>query len=217
KALPARLQPRRRPAQRRSKALVDAIVEAGSRVLMARGWDRFTMNEVASVAGVSPGSLYQYFPDKESLVAEIVERQSQRELAFHLERFAQLPENATLGDTLDEVVRSLLAFQRAEGSLMRHTLASLQHLGRFESLKDKAQRAGEFLHAVLERHRGALAGRDLDLVAHVLANAVHSLTHDGIFPRPDTLDDDTLATELSRLMRGYLGLNQRSDVSPRTR
>lgn len=62
---------RRVPTQQRSRATFDAIVEAAAHVLAARGWAKFTTNEVALVAGASIGSLYQYFPDKLALVESV--------------------------------------------------------------------------------------------------------------------------------------------------
>lgn len=202
--LPERLRPRKAPTQRRSRALVDAIVEGGARVLAARGWDGLTLQEVAAVAGVSPGSLYQYFPDKAALVAEITARQSARELAFHLERFAALTPDTPLEDALRLMFSAILEFQRREGPLMRATLAALQHLGRYQLLAARAQEAVVVLRAVLEAHRGRIAVDDLDLATHVVANAVHSLTHDGVLPRPPRLDDAALLAELERLVLGYL-------------
>src|SRR5213082_1988183 len=65
--------PRKRPRQDRSKATVDAILTATARILMADGYDRASTNRIALAAGVSVGSLYQYFPSKEALVAALVE------------------------------------------------------------------------------------------------------------------------------------------------
>ena len=62
---------RKEPRQARSRATVDAIVQAGARVLGDQGWAGFTTNKVAEVAGVSIGSLYQYFPDKLSLIEAV--------------------------------------------------------------------------------------------------------------------------------------------------
>ncbi|REM69958.1 TetR/AcrR family transcriptional regulator, partial [Mycobacterium tuberculosis] len=61
-------------SQQRSRVTVDVIVEAATRVLARRGWARFTTNEIAAVAGVSVGSLYQYFPDKLAIAEAIRER-----------------------------------------------------------------------------------------------------------------------------------------------
>ena len=67
----SRLAMRKEPRQARSKATVEAIVQAGARVLGDQGWAGFTTNKVAEVAGVSIGSLYQYFPDKLSLIEAV--------------------------------------------------------------------------------------------------------------------------------------------------
>ncbi len=60
--------PRRAPRQVRSAELVEAILEAAVRVLAREGARRFTTVRVAEEAGVSVGSLYQYFPNKEALL-----------------------------------------------------------------------------------------------------------------------------------------------------
>src|SRR5882672_2193022 len=65
--------PRRRPRQARAQATVEAIVKATARVLVEEGYDRASTNRIAQAAGVSIGSLYQYFPSKEALVAALVE------------------------------------------------------------------------------------------------------------------------------------------------
>ena len=64
--MPAQVKttPRKRPRQERAKATVETILEASARILVKRGFDGFTTNEVATAAGVSIGSLYQYFPNK---------------------------------------------------------------------------------------------------------------------------------------------------------
>jgi AcrR family transcriptional regulator len=204
-SLPERLRPRKSPRQARAKELVAAVLEAGSRILISRGYEKLSMQQVAKVAGVSPGSLYQYFPDKASLVAALVEAQSERELAFHLARFSTLKPDATLAEALEHVVRSIVAFQEAEGPLMRRTLEAMAFLGRYPSLAARVNEAVKFLRGLLEAHRGAIAVSDLDLATHVLTNAMHGLTHDGVLPRPVTLDDETLVREVMRLCIGYLG------------
>jgi AcrR family transcriptional regulator len=67
--------PRRRnaPQQQRSRLMVERIVDAGSAVLIQQGYDGATTNRIAEAAGISPGSLYQYFPNKEAIIAEVVE------------------------------------------------------------------------------------------------------------------------------------------------
>lgn len=68
------LKPRKSPTQQRSKVTVDAICEATLHVLFRDGYSQLTTTRVAEVAGVSIGSLYQYFPNKKALIAEVMRR-----------------------------------------------------------------------------------------------------------------------------------------------
>ncbi len=203
KALPGRLKPRKSPQQSRSKDLVAAILDAASRVLTAKGFDGLTMQEVAKVAGVSPGSLYQYFPDKVSLVTQIIEAVSQRELAYQVEAIGKLaPQD--LESMIAAIIRSTLAFQRQEGPLMRAAMTAMPLVGHHPLLVDRVRQASEGLRMLLHANAERWPGVNADLVTHVVVNSVLSLTHDGILPRPDWVTDDQLADEIIRLACGYL-------------
>jgi AcrR family transcriptional regulator len=72
--MPLAIQPRKRPRQARSRAMVDFILDGAVRVLMRDGWARVTTTAVAAAAGVSVGSVYQYFPNREAVLAGVVAR-----------------------------------------------------------------------------------------------------------------------------------------------
>ena len=65
---------RKQPRQKRSRQLVASLVDATARVMAQQGLDNVTTNHIAEAAGVSVGSLYQYFPDKEALIEALLER-----------------------------------------------------------------------------------------------------------------------------------------------
>lgn len=69
------LDPRKRPKQARSTVTVDAIVEAAARILEVEGFDGYSTNAIAQRAGVSVGSLYQYFPAKDAITRQLIIRQ----------------------------------------------------------------------------------------------------------------------------------------------
>lgn len=73
---PQRPKPRKAPQQARSHATVAAIVEAAARILEQRGHAGFSTNAVAELAGVSIGSLYQYFPRKDALIGALIVRET---------------------------------------------------------------------------------------------------------------------------------------------
>lgn len=68
------LDPRKKPRQRRSRVTVESIFEATIQVLLANGLDAITTTQIAERAGVGVGSLYQYFPNKNALLAALVQR-----------------------------------------------------------------------------------------------------------------------------------------------
>jgi AcrR family transcriptional regulator len=73
---------RKTPTQQRSRALVDSIVEATGRLIATEGLDALNTNRVAEAAGVSVGSLYQYFHDRSELIEAVVDRMSVETLAM---------------------------------------------------------------------------------------------------------------------------------------
>jgi AcrR family transcriptional regulator len=70
------LKPRKQPTQARSSETVNVILEAAARILETRGFAGYTTNAVAERAGVSIGSLYQYFPNKDALTAALIDRET---------------------------------------------------------------------------------------------------------------------------------------------
>jgi len=70
------IEPRKRPEQPRSQATFDTIVEGAARILEERGFEGYNTNAIAERAGVSVGSIYQYFPDKDAITAAVIRREA---------------------------------------------------------------------------------------------------------------------------------------------
>lgn len=100
---------RRAPVQRRSALRVERMLDAAAELLDELGPDGLSTSAIATRAGVSVGSLYQFFPDK-SAVAEALARRS-------FERFSQLLRTIDGGsweDVVDQVIDTYVAFSRTE-------------------------------------------------------------------------------------------------------
>jgi AcrR family transcriptional regulator len=85
----------RRPVQARSRATVDAILGGAARVLTFRGYAGTTTNHIAEAAGVCIGSLYQYFADKDDVIAALAVKFARESLAFSDEHIHDSPDEAT--------------------------------------------------------------------------------------------------------------------------
>lgn len=82
-------EPKKRPKQARSRASFDAILEATARLLKARGYEELTTNHIAEQAGVGIGTLYDFFPNKEAVVAELTRRLMTRVVENMEQAFAE--------------------------------------------------------------------------------------------------------------------------------
>ncbi len=138
-----RLEPRKLPAQSRSNATVSAVLEAAARILERYGFEGYTTNAIAERAGVSIGSFYQYFPNKDAVTVALLERES----AVLLSDIAEVPYTEGYEAGLLHIIRSAVANQ-----LRRPKLARLLD---FEEsrlpIRSRTGRVDDVFHAALVR------------------------------------------------------------------
>jgi AcrR family transcriptional regulator len=190
---------RKEPRQARSRATVEAIVEAGARVLAQQGWNGFTTNETARVAGVSIGSLYQYFPDKLALVEAVRRRHFDDVLTVMR---AATDRNITLAQRIETLVRGMIDVHRAHPALHRVLLEEAPHSGRSNACHEQfeAEYRGRYESLVAScARRGRHGIRD---AARVLSAAIEGVVHDAA--RSGTLSSPVLNEELKALIRAFL-------------
>jgi AcrR family transcriptional regulator len=172
-------RPRKSPAQRRSAHTVDAMVEAAIRILRAEGYAALNTRRVAEVAGVSVGSLYQYFPNRESIVAELVKRRM--DALMEAIEGAQLGVAPTLRDTVGAMVAAFLGEKRRTLELSR---AVLEAMGDTHGRQLIAERLGATTPALAKRLSDACGvsvdGRRLGLAFAAIEGAVWQTVADDV-------------------------------------
>jgi AcrR family transcriptional regulator len=198
--------PRKAASQERSRATVDALIEATARLLVREGFDKASTNRIAQEAGVSVGSLYQYYPSKEALVAAVIDRHNQE--LMEVVR-AALAEVAAL--PVEKAVRKLVAVaidaHRIAPKLHRVLAEQIPRTGRLEKVATFNREYYALFKAYLEDHRGELRAVDLELAAFVCVTSIEALTHTAVLHRAEILADDatgTLIDEATRLLIRYL-------------
>jgi len=195
---------RKRPRQTRSREMVEAMIEAAARVLRRHGYARTTTNLVAEVAGVSVGSLYQYFPNKESLVAALHERHA-RELRGVLGAALAGAEECTLDETVRVLIRATLDAHLLDPDLHRVLEGEVPELDRFDGVDDLDAAMVAQVRGLLAAHRKRIAPPDLDLAAQVVVRIVDSLVHVAVIESPQRLASRAVEREIERAVLGYLG------------
>lgn len=134
-------EPRKRPRQARSKVLYDALIEATQRLLASEGLDAVTTNRVAELAGVSIGSLYQYFPSREALIAAVIDRKLEQDL-IELTPLVRGLLDVELDAALAGLVEVAVRFYRDETPLYRAMVAALAEVDR-DALRSATKRRSQ--------------------------------------------------------------------------
>jgi AcrR family transcriptional regulator len=208
--------PRRRPVQRRSRRTVDAIVEAAARVLESHGYAAATTNRIAERAGVSIGSLYEYFPNKDAVLAALFERHTERggaEVLAALE--AEIARGAALPELLRALVAALLRQHRRSPELHRVLFEEMPHPPGADACVLRSEEAiAHRLRAALEAGPVRLTP-DADLAAHLVVQTAEALAHRFVLHGIHGLPEERFADEVARLLRRYLGGEERAEPPPR--
>jgi len=204
-----RLQPRKKPIQERSRRTVAVILEAAAQVFEEQGYARATTDRIAARAGVSVGSLYQYFPGKDALLVALTEQHLDEGVALVrrlLAASADVPlASVPLHEILRHFLRAMIALHRPNPRLHQMLFFETPKpeglLDEFRAREDEL--AGE-LRAVLERHP-EVRWPDPALGTYVLVHVVEGLVHDYVVrPPPGEADEERFLDEAVRLLMGYL-------------
>ena len=192
----------RKPRQQRALATVDAILQATAQIIRRDGLAGLTTNTVARVAGVSIGTLYQYFTDKEALYDALFERAD----AIFAERLgAVLPTLHTgpIDDAIDAFLEATFSVRREDPTLVREVLRLFRRGAdsRVEQIPSSITRA---VHALLEIRKEELGIHNVERAAFVLLTATHAVLINRIVDEQFQIDD--IEDEVRRLVFGYLRL-----------
>lgn len=190
-------RPRRKAKQARSRETIEVVLEAAARVLADHGYAAASTNRIAERAGVSIGTLYEYFADKDAVFEALIERELAAIVAAI--RGVEIDPAAPVDEVLARVLAAAMGAMHHGPELVR----SLEQVpgARFQRRLGEARRVViEFARALLAAHRDELRVADLDLAAFVLVSAAEGV---GANATSDVFDQ-RLARELTTLLRRYL-------------
>jgi AcrR family transcriptional regulator len=187
---------RKGPRQDRAQQTVEAILRATAHILVRYGYEGANTNRIAGEAGVSIGSLYQYFPNKESLVAALIERHCEQMWQVTLEGLASamampVPQAAA------KVIGAILAAHGVEPKLHKVLREQVPRVGKLGMMEELTTRCAELVKAYLEAHREEILPRDIPTAAWIVVQTVEALAH-------ASLGHPELQDEITALVVRYL-------------
>jgi AcrR family transcriptional regulator len=196
-----RTTPRKKPRQNRSQTTVDVILDATAHVLVHEGYDRTSTNRVALRAGVSIGSIYQYFPNKEALVGELVDRYSRMVFEMVTQRFV------TMATEPPEVVaramvQAMVELKRTEPRLAKVLREQIPRVGRMQRYEQQLDMIVEATSAYLALWKDRLRHEDPANAAFFAVQIVDTATHYGVTQRD--IEDVELIDHVTDMVLRYL-------------
>jgi AcrR family transcriptional regulator len=196
----SRLKARKQPRQSRSQETVAVILEAAARVLEERGLGGYNTNAVAARGGVSVGSIYQYFPNKDALTLALIAR-FDHELIEKVQVAVADSGAGSLRHSLKLLIRALIEAHAGRASLNRILETEEDRLRQSFTPSPAASQLKKVIASLLARHRAELATSieagmidDLIVIVRAMVDAA--------------LQEDTLKrsaeTRVLRAVEGYL-------------
>jgi AcrR family transcriptional regulator len=177
-------EPRKMPVQARSAATVEAISEATIQILLRHGADRLTTTRVAERAGVSVGTLYQYYPNKQSLLFAVLEDHLDK-MSAAVEAACERASGKPMAEMAKEVVEAFVAakMERPDISTALYRIAA--DVGGPALVKRMGQRLRKALEAMLRTAPGAVLRQEkfaIQMMFSAMAGATRSVLEAGASP-----------------------------------
>lgn len=201
---------RRQPSQSRAVATLKAIREACLIILEQEGLKQLTTNRIAEVAGVSIGSLYQYYADKHAIAADICNELLMEETS-EVRRIDQqtltMVQNS-LENTIAFFVREYIArHQRLYRKLKDFYLEMHWHYNFEDYVHRRYPRkllTVDWLPSALQQHRDAIGVSDMKLAATVVVNTLEGTLHSTLDHNPELIFEAAFEREMVKLILSYL-------------
>ncbi|WNZ43607.1 TetR/AcrR family transcriptional regulator [Leptolyngbya boryana CZ1] len=193
--------PRKQPKQERSQVTVEAILSATAHILTENGYDHLTTNRVAERAGVSIGSLYQYFPNKEALIFALAEHHANEMVQLAKQHLEGLSDR-TIPEVLRQIIKAALAAHAVNPKLHRVLHEQIPHSEVMKRL-DQAK-IENLLQSFLAQRSDQLRPKNLELAVFMVERTIRALIHGAMIDHPELLKTGELEQELTLMLSAYL-------------
>ena len=194
------LSPRKTARQARSRATVEALLEATADILIRHGYAKLTTNRIAERAGVNIASLYQYFPGKEAVVAELRRRHGAEQRAV-VRRVLAERRGRSVEATLRALVSTGIAAHSVSPALHRVFTEELPPLS-YGDISDTDPEVFDAFRRFLET--AAVGVPDTELALWMVATVSGAVIHRATVDRPQDLASGAIGEELVTLLSRYL-------------
>lgn len=204
KLLKKKISPRKEPTQGRAKETVETIVTATAHILDKEGFEKISTNRIAEKAGISVGSLYQYFPTKDAIFAFMMDRYVQSQTDIIDKILAEEGPSRDLKETIRIIVMAIMEGKRKQSKFNRMFAQKLLSFSNFESLN----RQDDHLIALFKEHlkpfEKEIRKENIDLTLYFVIQSVKCLPISLLFQTRFDFKDQRVDQELVELIYRYM-------------
>ena len=184
--------------------MVCDILEASAHVFSEYGYEKASTNKIAKKAGVSIGSLYQYFPDKDAIISALIEDRWSKIDHLTMETLLSVMERP-FAEASEACFRAIVDFLVNERDLMKVLMDRLQYSGETRTLALNQQKTILASKAYLLRYSSELDINDYDAAAYLCVHTVRTYAEQIALRRPPHLSEDQLIRNVVKMLCAYVG------------
>lgn len=199
-----KITPRKEPNQERAKETVETIVAATAHILEKDGFENISTNKIAEKAGVSIGSLYQYFPTKDAIFNFMMERYMKSQTALIDGILENRDMTMDLRSTIGLIISAILETKRKQAKFNKLFVQKLMSFTTYEALNRQDQYLIDLFKRHLEPHRKEIRTENLELQLYFVIQAVKMLPTALLFQDRFSFKDKIVDEELTELVYSYM-------------
>ena len=199
------LKPRKMPSQERSRETVAAIYQAAAQVFSLYGYADATTDHIAERAGVSIGTLYQYFPGKEAILIGLWEKHINEIMNAAQKISRDIRQKGSIDRSVAPVLISMILkhnlYDRAQHKLF------IGDIGWPEAIIQKRRNLGQIIKKDIEdilRSSANVRISNYKIVAHIIWETVSNLIHNYILYPDDQIKQKEFIDELADMLNRYI-------------
>lgn len=203
--LKKKLSARKEASQGRSRETVNLIIEAATHIIETSETDELNTNNIAKKAGVSIGSLYQYFPSKESILFLIIDKELSRNLNNIREKINAIPADVKLDDFIEELLDIILNLFQKKRKLRLFLFTRLPRglMPKIHEIEDEFQ---ETIFQKLKEYELKFSDEELRLKTFIIVHSAVGIIH-ATLGRNRKVDMASIKKEMNQLISNTLKKN----------
>lgn len=205
KKSPSPVEPRKEPKQERSRQTYQVILQGASKIIRKYGVQKFSTNKVAEESGVSIGSLYQYFPSKEAVIAALIDQTFEMEYSRLKERLSEISPSLGAREVITQIFAHYYGVALEDLAYRRVMIGAVSIVEKnTEALKFHRSMAELILNFMKEHYGVEKTGLDLETTLFILQYMLRATALSSVDERVGQIDAVQLVNELSETMMNLL-------------